>query len=121
MIVPTRPTSRGVERREEIVNLMTKLKLLSAALTAAAMLATPAMARMEVVALEPKLLGVSRGASRRFLASSILILISPSGLKQSCCSPGIALNKQFCKIESARLQGLGPLTLRDMEQRHRGA
>jgi hypothetical protein len=40
-----------------------------------------------LVALEPRLLGVSSGASRRFLASSIPILIPPSELIQSCCSP----------------------------------
>src|SRR6266516_3665234 len=68
-------------------------------------------AEISLVALEPRLLGVSSGASRRFLASSILILIPPSGLMQSYCSRRMALNKQFCEIEPARLQGLGPLTL----------
>jgi hypothetical protein len=47
---------------------------------------------------EPTLFGVSSGASRRFLAPSTLIFISPSGLMQPCCSPGMALNKQFCEI-----------------------
>src|SRR3954465_12965929 len=59
-------------------------------------------AEISLVALEPRLLGVSSGASRRFLASSILILVPPSGLMQSYCARRMALNKWSLHVRQLR-------------------
>src|SRR3954467_3354478 len=61
---------------------------------------------------------IARSIERRLAALSRVLythLIPPSGLIQSYGSRRMALNKQFCVIECAHLQALGPLTLRDWD------